>query len=87
MWGTRSMASLVQLQWVRTIHPAGPQESAVLLAEAQAFVLQGQNVPVNWVWETPSDPSFAGFAYQIQSAVFSEGGFVGTNPAALILGF
>lgn len=57
------------------------------LAEAQAFVLQGQNVPVNWVWETPSDPSFAGFAYQIQSAVFFEGGFVGTNPTALILGF
>ena len=53
------------------------------LAEASLFVLQGQDVAVNRTWETPLDPTFAGFTYELQGAVYDPltDGFVGTNPA------
>lgn len=59
------------------------------LAEALPFVLEGQDIAVNWIWETPLDPSFAGFAYELQGAVLdpSNGTFAGTNPAFILLGF
>lgn len=59
------------------------------IAEALPFVLQGQDTAVNWVWETPMDPSLAGFSYELQSAVLEpgSGAFSGTNPAFILLSF
>jgi hypothetical protein len=51
--------------------------------------MQGQNTPVNTTWTLPLDPLLAGLALHVQGATqaFGVDGFVGANPATIVLSF
>lgn len=59
------------------------------LFQVLPFVMQGQDTPVNTTWVLPPDPTLAGLALHIQGATqaFGADGFVGANPATIVLSF
>lgn len=59
------------------------------LFQVLPFAMQGQDTPVNTTWILPPDPMLAGLALHIQGATqaFGAEGFVGANPATIVLSF
>ncbi len=59
------------------------------LFQVLPFTMQGQNTPVNTTWTLPLDPLLAGLALHVQGATqaFGVDGFVGANPATIVLSF
>lgn len=53
------------------------------------FTMQGQDTPVTHSWVLPPDPLLAGLALHVQGATqaFGPEGFVGANPATIVLSF